>query len=462
MTQRILQVLTKYPDIASLAEAFRERVGDGSLMLYGATPVDEGEEIRFEVLLGDQSVALAGVGRSVGSFEGGAERSPDEKFDIVLDSLELDGTSSIVYDRILMVRDGAATGEVSIGELEEAGDGGFDDSYEHQPTRIAPPDADIDVDFAEEQPTMVAQLPSTPPAAVASEDIEMPWSSSAPPARAASEPPAAETWGGLEPVASEPPPASLRPASMPPASVPPASVPPASVRPGSMPPASVPPAWDAAADGMDSPSMNSQIPAAPEAPDWDDDDVPGTAVETSMEVESYSYEAEELSVSDAMEEMPETRVSSMPPARRASSMPPAPASWEQEFAARAADGDGAEPESAPVPGAPSEPSPFPVQSLASTGSILTRPSAGRGWDSSALLEQHEPRPVGQYFAYAEGQLPVPASPPVPEGAAAGSAPPELIPVEDDEDDFRGDPQAHGHASFGEQDETDFLEEDGNG
>jgi len=102
-----------------------DRVDEERLMLYGPGPVDDNSWIRFSVLLMDQSVALAGVGRAVASIDGGDERPEVARFDIVLDNLQFEGSSEVVYERMLVYRSEAfaeapATGEVSTEEVDAA------------------------------------------------------------------------------------------------------------------------------------------------------------------------------------------------------------------------------------------------------------------------------------------------------------------------------------------------------
>jgi len=120
-----LTVPTAFNDISQLAEGMSDRVDEERLMLYGPGPVDDNSWIRFSVLLMDQSVALAGVGRAVASIDGGEERPEVARFDIVLDNLQFEGTSEVVYERMLVYRSEAfaeapATGEVNAEEVEEA------------------------------------------------------------------------------------------------------------------------------------------------------------------------------------------------------------------------------------------------------------------------------------------------------------------------------------------------------
>lgn len=123
MSEPTLTVPTAFVDISQLAEGLADRVDEGRLMLYGPEAFEEGAWIRFAVLLADQNPALEGVGRVVTSIDGGEERPEVARWDVVLDSLQLEGTGEVVYERILMVRSAAfgdqpQTGEVSLDEME--------------------------------------------------------------------------------------------------------------------------------------------------------------------------------------------------------------------------------------------------------------------------------------------------------------------------------------------------------
>jgi hypothetical protein len=123
MTTEVLTVPTAFGDLSELSEGLADRVDEERIILYGPTPYDEGELIGFAVLLVDGTPALEGVGRVAAAVDGGDERAPETRFDIVFDSLQLDGRSEVVYERIVLARSslyGAdpATGEVSIEELE--------------------------------------------------------------------------------------------------------------------------------------------------------------------------------------------------------------------------------------------------------------------------------------------------------------------------------------------------------
>ncbi len=116
---------TPFTDISELAESFASRIDEERLMLPHHEPVAEGEWVQFAVTLADGSGALVGVGRCTGSYDNGEDRAPEHRFDIVMDSLDLDEMGQIYFERILQVRAaqmGAEpqTGEVNVDEAEQA------------------------------------------------------------------------------------------------------------------------------------------------------------------------------------------------------------------------------------------------------------------------------------------------------------------------------------------------------
>ena len=122
MTQ-VLTIPTPFADLSELTENFAQRVDEERLMLPYAEPMPEGEWVQFNVLLGDGNVALAGVGRVQGAFDNGEEHPAEYRYDVVLDSLQLEGMHEVMFERLLVARStqmGAepVTGEVSVEELE--------------------------------------------------------------------------------------------------------------------------------------------------------------------------------------------------------------------------------------------------------------------------------------------------------------------------------------------------------
>lgn len=117
-----ISVPTPFIDIAELAESFAQRADEERLMLWAGEPAPEGEWVQFTVTFDDGSSALAGVGRCASVFDNGEDRAPEQRFDIVLDSLELDEMGQVYFERILMVRaqqmggEEPGTGEVMLAD----------------------------------------------------------------------------------------------------------------------------------------------------------------------------------------------------------------------------------------------------------------------------------------------------------------------------------------------------------
>ncbi len=116
-----ISVPTPFNDISELAESFYSRVDEERIMLPNPDAIPEGEWVQFHVTLADGSAALQGQGRCTGSYDNGEERAPEHRFDVVMDSLQLDEMGQIYFERILQVRaayagDEPQTGEVAVPE----------------------------------------------------------------------------------------------------------------------------------------------------------------------------------------------------------------------------------------------------------------------------------------------------------------------------------------------------------
>src|SRR5690606_31553238 len=93
------------------------------VMLPNPEPIPEGEWVQFSVTFADGSPALNGVGRCTGSYDNGDAVAPEHRFDVVLDSLELDEMGQVYFERILMVRAQLAGGaEPTTGEVDVVAD----------------------------------------------------------------------------------------------------------------------------------------------------------------------------------------------------------------------------------------------------------------------------------------------------------------------------------------------------
>ena len=122
----MLTVPTHFGDLSELSSGLADRVDEERIILYGPVSYDEGSYVSFEVLLLDGTPALEGIGRVAAAVDGGEARAPETRFDIVFDTLQLEGRSEVVYERIVLARQSMmgegdpATGEVDVSELEAA------------------------------------------------------------------------------------------------------------------------------------------------------------------------------------------------------------------------------------------------------------------------------------------------------------------------------------------------------
>jgi len=113
----VLTVRTSYRDVSELAEGLISRVDEEKLMLPAAQPISDGVMVQFSVRLADDTPGFEGVGRCVASYDNGEEMPEEDRYDIVLDSLQLDGRAQVVHERILLARETAARGEPVTGEV---------------------------------------------------------------------------------------------------------------------------------------------------------------------------------------------------------------------------------------------------------------------------------------------------------------------------------------------------------
>jgi len=119
----VLTVPTHFGDLSELSQGLVDRVDEDRIILYGPNPYAEGEAVGFSVLLVDGTPALEGVGRIAAAVDGGEERDPETRYDIVFDELQLEGRSEVVYERIVLARqsmmgEAPQTGEVDLSEVE--------------------------------------------------------------------------------------------------------------------------------------------------------------------------------------------------------------------------------------------------------------------------------------------------------------------------------------------------------
>jgi hypothetical protein len=101
---QVLTVPTHYNDIGELSEGFLDRVERDTLILYGPVAYEGGSEIQFAVLLADGAAALEGTGVVRAAVDGGADRVPETRYDVVVEALELDGRYEVVFERLVLAR----------------------------------------------------------------------------------------------------------------------------------------------------------------------------------------------------------------------------------------------------------------------------------------------------------------------------------------------------------------------
>ncbi len=163
MTQ-VLTVPTHFDDLGELSEGFLDRVEQDTLILYGPVPYDEGSEIEFAVLLADGSPALEGLGRVRAAVDGGADRMPETRYDVVVEALDLDGRYQVVFESLVLARQ--ALSDRPPGQDEE----------DAQPTADhASPEEEDDGPTVEEAHVAVEEVVSISPDEVhslAPEDVE--------------------------------------------------------------------------------------------------------------------------------------------------------------------------------------------------------------------------------------------------------------------------------------------------
>lgn len=381
-----LTVPTQFADISELADGLVDRVDENKIILYGPNAFEDGAAIRFAVLLADGSPALEGAGRVLTSIDGGEERAPETRYDVIIDHLELDGRAGVVYERMLMAAgggdEGPATGEVAIEELEQQ-QGAVEGAA--QAEAAAGPAADFDL--SDEEATMVVDAGAV--------DVEL---SEAPPAAApeAEAAPEQELAEEAEPVAAAeahegeaPEDAGMYDWGAPDEEATMA----VGRRRSSRPPEE---AYEREAGSEEAAATEASIEEVAEAPAEEIAEAAGyEGAEASEEPERLSVVGEEEPSLAAEIEAAEAAVAAVD-----DSTPMADASAER-------------PPERPEPGAPEPPAGFEVARMGSNGSALTRPSLAINWEPEAL-----PAPEGAgdsgLFSYEVGQLPVPPTPPRPD------------------------------------------------
>lgn len=163
MTQ-VLTVPTHFNDIGELSDGFLDRVEQDTLILYGPVAYEEGSTIEFAVLLADGTAALEGTGRIRAAVDGGDERVPETRYDVVVEALELDARSEVVFERLIMSRQAvsdhpAPEDEAPVtGEMETAVAESEEEALEMSVESLGPEAYEDDDDEGDEPPTVMAEV----------------------------------------------------------------------------------------------------------------------------------------------------------------------------------------------------------------------------------------------------------------------------------------------------------------
>ena len=136
-----ISVPTPFNDISELAESFASRVDEERLMLPNADQIPEGEWVQFAVVLADGTAAIAGTGRCTNCVDNGEDRAPEHRFDVVMDSLQLDDMAQIYFERILQVRAAQMGEEPETGEVALSPEDEVEDAYGAEAPHAESPDA---------------------------------------------------------------------------------------------------------------------------------------------------------------------------------------------------------------------------------------------------------------------------------------------------------------------------------
>lgn len=115
-----LTVHSHFEDVAALAAGLADRVEEGRVILYGPTNYEAGETIPFAILLVDGSPVIEGHGVVAASVDGGEDRDPGFRYDVVLTDLQMDARSEIMFARILMAGESESR-ETSLPDEDAAG-----------------------------------------------------------------------------------------------------------------------------------------------------------------------------------------------------------------------------------------------------------------------------------------------------------------------------------------------------
>jgi len=113
-----LDVKTRHDDVAELIRHLASRVDDENIVLAGGKDIPAGEWVRFSVKLRDGTPVFEGVGRCATTVDNGYGAPTEERYEILLDQLQLDGRNEVLYERILLARSSLESGEPQSAQIE--------------------------------------------------------------------------------------------------------------------------------------------------------------------------------------------------------------------------------------------------------------------------------------------------------------------------------------------------------
>jgi hypothetical protein len=169
---QVLTVPTHFNDLGELSEGFLDRVEQDTLILYGPVAYEDGSEIEFVVLLADGSPALEGAGRVRAAVDGGADRVPETRYDVVVEALQLDGRSEVVFERLVLARQAVSDRPPADDAEPPTGNMDVAPSDEDAPDTVPPEASDDEGDYDDDPATVIALVDAQAMMAEAEADVE--------------------------------------------------------------------------------------------------------------------------------------------------------------------------------------------------------------------------------------------------------------------------------------------------
>ncbi len=157
---QVLTVPTHFNDLGELSEGFLDRIEQDTLILYGPVAYEDGSEIEFVVLLADGSPALEGTGRVRAAVDGGADRVPETRYDVVVEALQLDGRSEVVFERLVLARQSVSDHPPAEGDAPPTDEMDVVPADEDAPDTVPPEaiDEDDEDEYDDEPATVIAAV----------------------------------------------------------------------------------------------------------------------------------------------------------------------------------------------------------------------------------------------------------------------------------------------------------------